>query len=74
MSVLHTAVGVYLWGLFAAGRGGCAARGGQGGRAGLGRGFFTGRGHLVQAVLPGRVGLHTAGGRGVLNSKHTRLH
>lgn len=70
----HTDVSVYLWGLFAARRGGSAARGGQRSGAGLRGALLTGRGHLVQAVLPGRVGLHTAGGRRVLNSKHIKLY
>lgn len=71
---VHTDVSVYLWGLFATRRGGGAAGGGQGGGAGLWGAFLTGWGHLVQAVLPGRVGLHAAGGRRVLNSKHTKLY
>lgn len=60
----------YLRGLLATRRGGGAAGGSQGGGAGLWGAIFTGRGHLVQTILPGRVGLHTARGRRVLNSKH----
>lgn len=44
---------VYLWGLFATGGGGSTAGGGQGGGAGLGWALLSGRGHLVQTVLPG---------------------
>lgn len=61
----------YLWGLFATRRGGGAAGGGQGGGAGLWGALLTRLGHLIQAVLPGRVGLHTAGGRRILNLKNT---
>lgn len=65
---------VYLRGLFATGWGGGAAGGGQGGGAGLWGTFLTGGGHLVQAVLPGRVGLYAAGGRRVLESQHDKLY
>lgn len=66
---VHTDVCLYLRGLFATRRGGSAAGGGQRGWAGLWGTLLTGRGHLVQAILPGRVGLHAAGGRWVLKSK-----
>lgn len=65
---------VYLWGLLAARRGGGAAGGSQGGGAGLWGAIFTGRRHLVQTILPGRVGLHAAGGRRVLKSKPRKLY
>lgn len=62
-------VRVYLRRLLATGRRGGAAGGGQGGGAGLGGAFLPRRRHLVQAVLSGRVGLHAAGGRRVLEAK-----
>lgn len=65
---IHT--GAYLRGLFATGGGGGTAGGGQGGGAGLWRTILTRWRHLVQTVLPGRVGLHAAGGRWVLDSWH----
>ena len=70
----HTDVCVYLRRLFATRRGGSAAGGGQGGGAGLWGALLTGWGHLIQAVFPGRVGLHAAGGRRVLDSKHIKLY
>lgn len=70
----HSCGCVYLWGLFATRRGGSTARGGQGGGAGLRGTFLTWWGHLVQAVLPGWVGLNAAGGWRVLNSKHVQFY
>jgi len=67
---LFREVWVYLRRLFATRRGGRAARGGEGGGAGLRGALLAGGGHLVQAVLPGRVRLHTAGGRRVLNNQN----
>lgn len=56
------AVHAYLRRLFAPRWGGGTTGGGQRGRAGLWWALFTGGGHFVEAVLPGRVGLHAAGG------------
>ena len=66
VSDVRVCVPRYLWGLLPPGGGGGAAGGGKGGGAGLGGSLLAGGGHLVQAVLPGGVGLHTARGRRVL--------
>ena len=64
----------YLWGLLPSGGGGGGAGGGQGGGAGLGGPLLAGGGHLVQAVLPGGVGLHAARGRRVLGGYKKKKH